>query len=424
LNGRELAVAVGARPKDRTSSGGDVAVAIDNVSKRFSRSFKHALWYGARDVAKEVIGVGQEADDLREHEFWALRNVSFAVARGESVGLVGHNGAGKTTLLKLIHGLMKPSRGAIRVTGSVRALIALGTGFNPVLTGRENIQVASAVLGYSDRETRDKLEEIVAFSEIDEFIDAPVQSYSSGMLARLGFSVAVHTQPDILLVDEVLAVGDLNFAIKCYRKIAEFRNDGGSILLVSHNPYAIRTNCDRAVWIEHGIVQMIDRAHDVCDAYEAAVARQDEALSEEQFSDGTVRLVSLRYPETVRSGGEFFVEAEFDVARPLSRPVVAVTLAALTGQPIVANVSVTDNVELSMLPGTNVVRVRYDEVPLARGVYSISVVVAEESMNNQVLAVLNVGRFEVSVAGDDLGAGLLRLHPTWESFRGDGRADL
>src|SRR5215210_586863 len=203
-------------------------IRVEGVSKRYSRSLKHGLWYGVRDVMKEIAGRGQAAEDLRPHEFWALRDVSFDVARGESVGLIGHNGAGKTTLLKLINGLIKPSRGRITVHGSVRALIALGTGFNPVLTGRENVRVASALLGYGERETRDRLEEIVEFSEIGEFIDAPVQSYSSGMLARLGFAVAVHTRPDILLVDEVLAVGDLNFAIKCYRKISEFRNHGGS----------------------------------------------------------------------------------------------------------------------------------------------------------------------------------------------------
>ena len=399
----------------------DTAVAVENLSKRYSRSFKHSLSYGVRDVAKELIGRGQEADYLREHEFWALRDVSFSVARGESVGLVGHNGAGKTTLLKLINGLMKPTQGTIRVTGSVRALIALGTGFNPILTGRENVRVASAVLGHSDRETRENVEDIIAFSELEESIDAPVQSYSSGMLARLGFAVAVHTKPDILLVDEVLAVGDLNFAIKCYRKISEFRNDGGSIILVSHTPYAVRTNCDRAVWIEHGAVQMTGRAHDICDAYEAAVARQDEAAPDEEYSDGTVRLRDLRFPESVRSGSDLVVEATLEVTRPVSQPIVAITLAAITGQPIVANASVTDDVKLSLDPPGNVIRVRYEGLPFARGVYSISIVVAEGSMNNQILAVLNAGRFEVSVDNDDFGAGLLRLHPTWEVIRSDGR---
>lgn len=396
------------------------AVTLEHVWKRYSRSFKHALGYGVRDVAKELVGIGQHADDLRPHEFWALRDVSFSVNRGESVGLVGHNGAGKTTLLKLINGLIKPTQGSLRVSGSVRALIALGTGFNPVLTGRENVRIASAVLGYDDRTTREKLEEIAEFSEIGEFIDAPVQSYSSGMLARLGFAVAVHTTPDILLVDEILAVGDLNFAIKCYRKIAEFRNEGGSILLVSHNPYAIRTNCDRAVWIEQGEIQMIDRAHRICDAYEAAVARQDAPQAREQHGDGSVELVDLRHRSTVTSGGEFTVELTLDINRSLLDPVVAVTVATINGQPIVANTSLTDGAPLSLPPGRHVVRVRYDELPLTRGVYTISVVVAEQTLNSQVLAALNVAQFEVELATDDFGAGLVKLYPEWE-VAGDPR---
>ena len=269
---------------------GSPVIEVEHVSKRYSRELKRSLWYGIKDIGKEVVGRGQFADTLRPSEFWALRDVSFSVGRGEAVGLIGHNGAGKTTLLKLINGLIKPNAGRISVNGSVRALIALDAGFNPVLTGRENVKVASAVLGLGEREIAGRLEEIVEFSEIGDFIDSPVRSYSSGMLARLGFSVAVHTQPDVMLVDEVLAVGDLNFAIKCYRKIDEFRNNGGAIVLVSHNAYSIRSNCDRVVWIEHGLVQEIGETVDVCDAYEAAVARQDATSAIQEYSDGSVTL--------------------------------------------------------------------------------------------------------------------------------------
>lgn len=368
-----------------------------------------------RDVAKELVGIGQDADDLRPHEFWALRDVSFSVDRGESVGLIGHNGAGKTTLLKLINGLIKPTHGRIIVNGSVRALIALGTGFNPVLTGRENVRVASAVLGYGEKETKERLEEIIEFSEIGDFIDAPVQSYSSGMLARLGFAVAVHTRPDILLVDEVLAVGDLNFAIKCHRKIAEFRNNGGSIVLVSHSPYTVRSNCDRVIWIEHGSVQQIGSVRDVCDAYDVAVARQDGPAGRQEFSDGTVRLSEIDHPVAIDSGDPFAVDLELDAARRLDRPIVAITFSTMAGQPVVANASLTDDVELEIHEGLNRVSVRYDSLPLTRGVYSVSVVVAEGSINNQVLAVLNVREFEVRVPPGDLGAGLFHLRPGWES---------
>jgi lipopolysaccharide transport system ATP-binding protein len=394
-------------------------IRVDNLSKRYSRSLKHGIWYGLKDVGKELVGLGQDADDLRPTEFWALRNVSFTISSGESVGLIGHNGAGKTTLLKLINGLIKPTHGKVAVDGSVRALIALGTGFNPVLTGRENVRVASAVLGYSEKEANQRFDEIVEFSEVGEFIDAPVQSYSSGMLARLGFAVAVHTRPDILLVDEVLAVGDLNFAIKCYRKIAEFRSEGGSIVLVSHNPYAIRTNCERVVWIEHGEVQQIGAAREVCNAYDLAVARQDASSVQSQvYNDGTVQLASLDHPSTIKSGARFPIELELEASRPLVDPIVALSVSTISGQTVVANESAEDGVKLEIRQGRSVIRAVYPTMPLVRGVYSISVVIAEGSINNQVAALVNHARFEVEVDALDAGAGMVHLLPRWEPGAG------
>ena len=388
---------------------------VAHLSKRYSRSLKRSLWYGLQDIAKEITGRGQYADTLRPSEFWALRDVSFTVGRGETVGLIGHNGAGKTTLLKLINGLIKPTAGRIAVYGSVRALIALDAGFNPVLTGRENVRVASAVLGMREREAAHRLEEIVEFAEIDEFIDAPVRTYSSGMLARLGFSIAVHTQPEILLVDEVLAVGDLNFAIKCYRKINEFRNNGGSIVLVSHNAYSIRSNCDRVVWIEHGVVQDIGPTADVCDAYEAAVARQDETSTNDEYSDGTVVLNAVRHPAAIESGAPFALELELELARPLDRPIVALSFSTLAGESVVGNNSATDGGDVRLVPGRNVLHVAYDELPLSRGIYGVNVVVAEGTINNQVLAALKTSEFEVRVPRGDLGVGVVLLHPDWTS---------
>jgi len=310
---------------------------------------------------------------------------------------------------------MKPSQGKITVNGAVRALIALGTGFNPVLTGRENVRVASAILGYGKRETRDRLEEIIEFSEIGEFIDAPVQSYSSGMLARLGFAVAINTRPDILLVDEVLAVGDLNFAIKCYRKIAEFRSHGGSLILVTHNPYAIRTNCDRVVWIEKGLVQQIGDAREVCDAYELAVARQDAPAEQQEVVEGSVRVVHIGYPEAIDSGERFAVDLEIEAKRRLVDPILAMTFSTVTGQTVIANDSVMENVELAIDEGITSVRIEYDELPLAQGLYSINIAIAEREINNQLLALQNYRRFEVRVRAQDYGAGLIKIRPRWES---------
>src|SRR5206468_4283587 len=198
---------------------GNVLVHVEHVSRRFCRNLRRSLWYGIQDIARDLNPFGRNSSggssSLRKDEFWAVNDVSFELRRGECLGLIGRNGAGKTTLLKMLNGLIKPDCGCIEIRGRVGALIALGAGFNPILTGRENIYVNGAVLGLTKREIDEKIEEIIDFAEIREFIDSPVQSYSSGMQVRLGFAMASSLNPDILLLDEVLAVGDMGFQAKC-----------------------------------------------------------------------------------------------------------------------------------------------------------------------------------------------------------------
>ena len=201
----------------------DVLVRVEGVSKRFCRDLKRSLWYGVQDASRDLLGRDSSEQPLRPDEFWAVNDVSFEVKHGECLGLIGRNGAGKTTLLKMLNGLIKPDRGRIEMRGRVGALIALGAGFNPILSGRENIYVNGSVLGLSRKEIDAKYDEIVDFADIGEFINAPVQSYSSGMQVRLGFAVAVAVQPQILLLDEVLAVGDVSFQAKCFNTLANFR---------------------------------------------------------------------------------------------------------------------------------------------------------------------------------------------------------
>lgn len=231
----------------------DVLIKVEGVSKKFCRSLKRSLWYGMRDLAKEVIGRQQgRYGELRPAEFWANKDISFEVKRGETVGLIGHNGAGKTTLLRMLNGLIKPDEGRIEIRGRMQALIALGAGFNPILTGRENIYVNAAVLGIPKSEIDQKFDDIINFSGIEKFIDAPVQSYSSGMVVRLGFSVAAHMEPEILLVDEVLAVGDEGFQTKCLNKIGELKKNGTSIILVSHNMHTISSFSNSVILMHEG----------------------------------------------------------------------------------------------------------------------------------------------------------------------------
>lgn len=232
----------------------EVLIHAENVSKKFCRSLKRSLWYGLQDMSTEALGRKGNHDQLRTDEFWAVNNVSFELRRGESLGLIGRNGAGKTTLLKILNGLIKPDHGRIVMRGRVGALIALGSGFNPILTGRENVYVNASILGLSKRQIDAKIDEIIDFAELREFIDAPVRSYSSGMTVRLGFAVAAVLQPDILLLDEVLAVGDLWFREKCILRISQLLQRC-AVIFVSHNSPQIERICNQAILLERGSVK-------------------------------------------------------------------------------------------------------------------------------------------------------------------------
>ena len=204
---------------------------------------------------------------LEYEELWALRDVTLSIGEGESVAVVGRNGAGKSTLLKVISKVLKPTRGRLTVTGSVSPILELGTGFDLELTGRENIFLNALLLGHRKRDVESRLDEMIEFSGLREFIHSPIRSYSSGMLARLGFAVATGWRPDVLILDEILAVGDARFQSRCEQRLGEFRDAGTALLLVSHDPAAVRANCSRAIWLERGKVMADGSVAEVVERY-------------------------------------------------------------------------------------------------------------------------------------------------------------
>ncbi len=232
-------------------------------------SMRYLMTYDRIQSIKEYI-VQMLRGKIKYEEFWALKNVSFEVERGEVVGIIGHNGAGKSTLLKVISGILKPTGGELEVHGNVVPMLELGSGFDHDLTGRENIFLNGSILGYSEKYLKEKYEQIVEFSELGKFIDVPIRNYSSGMLMRLAFSIATVVQPEILIVDEILAVGDAAFQEKSKARMLELMSGGTTVLFVSHSLEQIREMCDRVIWLEHGQIKAIGATKEICDAYEAS----------------------------------------------------------------------------------------------------------------------------------------------------------
>jgi ABC-type polysaccharide/polyol phosphate transport system ATPase subunit len=234
--------------------GDEPMVQVEGVSKKFSRRLRHSLVYGMRDFARELTGRRHQGDVLRPNEFWALRDVSFSVRRGETLALIGRNGAGKSTMLKLLNGVMRPDIGRLTVRGRVQALLELGTGFSPILSARENVYINAAMLGMPRADIDRALPEIMEFAGLEDVLETPLQSFSSGMKTRLAFAVATQLDPDVLLLDEVLAVGDLAFQEKCMRRMEAFRQRNKAIIFITHNLYQVEAMCNSAVWLEDGQV--------------------------------------------------------------------------------------------------------------------------------------------------------------------------
>lgn len=230
----------------------ETVLEVKDLSKKFCANLKRSMLYGSNDLIRSFLNYKTNESRLRKSEFWALQDINFKLSPGETIGLVGTNGSGKSTLLRIINGIYLPDRGEVRSRGKIGSLIALGAGFHPHMSGRENVKLNGTLLGMTTEEIDDKLESIIRFADIGDFLEAPVATYSSGMSVRLGFSIAIHSTPDILLVDEVLAVGDLNFQKKCFEKIIELKNKGVATIMVSHSVAALERLCDRGVLINHG----------------------------------------------------------------------------------------------------------------------------------------------------------------------------
>jgi ABC-type polysaccharide/polyol phosphate transport system ATPase subunit len=349
-------------------------IEIENVSKHFR------LYHEPVSSFKErFVHFGRRTYD----EFWALRDVSLDVAQGETVGLLGHNGSGKSTLLKCVAGTLRPTSGHVRKTGRVAALLELGSGFHPDLTGRENLFLNGSILGLSRRDVAKIFDEVVAFAEIEPFIDNQVKYYSSGMYARLAFALAVNVEPEILLVDEVLSVGDESFQRKCLARIEQFQREGRTILLVTHVADLVRRICDRAAVLDHGhLVALGDPGHSVVvfrdTLLKGGLGVPPEAIGEpERISKVRITRVDVEYPEPLREhlypGEPLNIAVSFETDAPLDDVVFALTILDQRGTHLLGTNTDVMGCSIDSIGTSGKVVFQIEHVPLLDGVYAIGI---------------------------------------------------
>jgi len=379
----------------------DVCLSVSGVSKKFSRSVKRAMVYGAYDLGLALLGRTDQTS-LRESEFWALRDVTFALKRGRSMGVVGPNGSGKTTLMRLVAGVLAPTSGHIRVDGRIAPMLALGAGFKPVLSGRENIFLNLSLLGVPYQEIYDRLEAIIDFAEIGEAIDAPIGTYSSGMVARLGFACAVHTSPQVLIVDEVLSVGDAGFRRKCRNRINDLRRDGTAMLLVSHSAILIQALADQCMYLKDGIVAALGSPADVLHEYEGDVMF-NSSIQPSGFAATSVpdcrpaETRSLRVKDihcqaeqgershTLTSGRPGHISVILDCAEPMADVSVNIIIrdaAPQSGETVLFITSHRDIGWVELSPGRQEFRLNLPIVGLRPGAYHVKVSVSKGGMHD------------------------------------------
>jgi len=411
------------------------AVSIRGVSKRYR------LYRGRRVfTVKDFFLRGGARGLLAGAELWALRDVSLDLPRGRMIGIVGSNGSGKSTLLKLIGGILKPTTGTVRVAGRVSALIELGAGFHPEFTGRENLYVNGILLGLSRAEIRERFDDIVAFAGLDAFIDNPVKTYSSGMYMRLGFAIAVTVDPDILLIDEVLAVGDEAFQHKCVGKIQEFQARGKTIVLVTHDLGSVERLCDEAVWLGGGRLMAQGGTREVIDRYLDQVAREEtQALSAEHrkaeaaAAGGTAQRWGSRDVEITRvrlvdeSGHERYlyetgepcsIRLAFSVNRPVEDPVFGIGVFRKDGICCYGTNTAIDGLLLGKPSGEGEVVVDIHRLDLIEGEYLLDV--AAHSRDGQAYD-YHSRLYAFAVRSRVKETGIARLAHAWRIHQGGGR---
>jgi len=407
----------------------NTVVQCEAVSKKFSKSLKKSMLYGAWDIAGSTFGVMPDSNRLRPDEFWAIENVSFELKRGESFGIIGPNGSGKTTLLKMLNGIFMPDKGRITIAGKMGALIQVGAGFHPMLSGRENIYINGAILGMSKKEIDGKFDSIVDFADIGDFLESPVKFYSSGMYVRLGFAIAVHCRPDILLIDEILAVGDLKFQSKCLKFITNnILKNGCSVIFVSHNRYAVEDVCGQVLYLKKGKPVQIGKTLDVIDRYLTDIKNEEnegQKLINGFANEEIVKVELLDKSSQVRSqfktGEELRIRFHYAFSHPIQNPSIGITFnhddpryTLVSSTDYIFNLhSGYDEFEVKTLQGRGYFEVTIDCLYLPVGIYQYSVYLYTDNKMNLARKYEAAGQVEVLWTDNRPHRSLIELPHRW-----------
>jgi ABC-type polysaccharide/polyol phosphate transport system ATPase subunit len=397
-------------------------ISLEHVSKHFVLQHHRASSF--QDAVVGYLKGKQSGSEV----FYALRDVSFELREGESLGIIGRNGSGKSTILKVISRILEPNSGRVVVHGKVSALIELGAGFHPDLTGRENIFLYGSILGIRRREMARRFDNIVDFSELERFIDTPVKHYSSGMYARLGFAVAINVDPRILIVDEVLSVGDEAFQHKCLERIRELRGRGVSIVLVSHGLDTVSRFCDSVIWLDNGSIYASGAATEVVDAYRVAsdVAADVQTISPasvrgERWGDDSVRVTSVelldkqeRQRASFVVGQAMTVRMRYVASDRVERPVFGIAIYTADGLHIAGPNSQAAGIDIEEIDGEGWVDCSIEALPLAPGDYDLSVAIYDNTLTHPFDHQHRAFRFHIAPSTMSQEFGLFRFQMVWQ----------
>ena len=406
-------------------------IVVEGVSKRFRLQTDRA------HSVKELVTRRDRSSDV-DH-FWALKDVSLEVPEGSMYALIGHNGCGKSTLLRCIAGIYRPTEGQVKVDGRISTLLELGAGFHPDLTGRENVYMNATILGMGKKQIDGVFDEIVEFAGVQDFIDSPVKIYSSGMYVRLGFSVAVHVDPEILIIDEVIAVGDQEFQNRCFDHLYSLRRRGVTIIVVTHGMGTVETMCDGAAWLDHGVLQMTGKAQEVAAAYVRRVNEHEEEVhaerreaaeaggyvqdSESWFGDD-IEILDVRFgasadggSEVAATGAPFTIRISYRAHRPIDDPVFGYMIHSENEMPVSGTNTKIAGYATGTLTGDGVVEFRVDRLPLLPGNYDVTVAINDKYVQHVYDRRYRGAPLIVRRGEGPVGAGLTEIAGTWHLHR-------